>query len=318
MGTVLGVDLGGTAVKWVVRADRPSADELLVEGSFPTGASRPAIVDDLIDLVRRVDVEHGAVSAVGVGVPGSVDRSSGVVRFLPNVAGEWAGYPLGATLTQAIGRPTGILNDARAFCLAELTLGAARGHADAMFLTLGTGVGGGVVTGGRLLVGPDDRLGELGHLTYDRTGPRCGCGNRGCLEMYASGPALVNGVHERIGPRYGTAAAVLAAAEAGDGAALEVAARAGRAIGETLASLCAVLPASVVVIGGGVSGGLPVLRPYIEEALAERESFIGSVAVAAAELGPIAGAVGAALAAASTSAAGLDADSHDRSERRSA
>ncbi|MBE1489681.1 ROK family protein [Plantactinospora soyae] len=299
MSVVLGIDLGGTALKWAVRPPDATARDLIAHGSMPTGADRTAIVAAMTDLVHRVDVEHGRVHAVGVGVPGHVDRATGVVRFLPNVSGDWGGFPLGAALRRDTGRPITVLNDARAFCLAELTMGAARGRRDALFLTLGTGVGGGVAVGGRLLVGSDDRLGEIGHLTYDRSGPRCGCGNRGCLELYASGPALVRGLRERTGRRPDSPRAVVAAADAGDGPAAEVLARAGRAIGETLASLCAVLPAEVAVIGGGVAAGLPALRPHIERALAERAEFIGPVAVVAAALGPMAGALGAALAASS-------------------
>jgi glucokinase len=291
MDAVLGLDLGGTTLKWAVCADsRP-----LARGSVATGADQDEVVAAMCALAGRVDAEHGPVRAIGVGVPGHVDRATGVVRFVPNVSGRWGGFPLGAALREATGRPVAVLNDARAFCLAELALGAAQGRRDALFLTLGTGVGGGVAVGGRLLVGPDDRLGEIGHLTYDRAGPRCGCGGAGCLEVYASGPALVRAA-ARSGAHLGSAEAVVAAALAGDAVARRVVADAGTAIGRTLASLCAVLPAEAVVIGGGVAAGLPALRPHIEAALAERAGFIGQVAVLAAALGPFAGAVGAAFA----------------------
>jgi glucokinase len=290
MDAVLGLDLGGSSLKWAVCHDgRPAA-----QGGVATGTDQHAIVAAMCELVDRVDAAHGRMRAIGVGVPGHVDRATGVVRFVPNVSGRWGGFPLGATLHEATGRPVTVLNDARAFCLAELAFGAARGRRDALFLTLGTGVGGGVLVGGRLLVGPDDRLGEIGHLTYDRAGPRCGCGNQGCLEAWASAPALVRAAAQ-AGTRLDSAEAVVAAAQAGDAVARRAVAEAGTAIGRTLASLCAVLPAEAVVVGGGVAAGLPALRPHIESALAERADFIGTVEVLAAELGPIAGAVGAAL-----------------------
>ncbi|MEJ3747550.1 ROK family protein [Actinomycetes bacterium KLBMP 9797] len=275
------MDLGGTAIKWVVLAGDAVADR----GAVRTPGDRDAIVAALAGIARA----HGA-GPVGLGVPGHVDRATGVIRFLPNLPGAWSGFPLGAALTARTGRPVRVLNDARAFCLAELRLGAARDETDALFLTLGTGVGGGVVSAGRLLVGPDDRLGEIGHTVYDRSGPRCGCGGRGCLEMYASGPAIVR---QAGGGR--TPDVVAADATAGEPAAVAALALAGRAIGETVASLAALLPCRALIVGGGVAGALPVLRPHIEAALASRAEFIGPVRVRAARLGDEAGAVGAAL-----------------------
>ncbi|SDU77585.1 ROK family protein [Jiangella alkaliphila] len=291
---VLGIDVGGTTVKWVVLDALTTT--VLVRGAVPTAADPHAVAADLAALVVRAeyladDVAGGdaRIGAIGVGVPGHVDRRTGVVRFLPNVPGGWPGFPLAGTLRAATGRPVTVLNDARAFCQAEWRLGAARGHDDVLFLTLGTGVGGGVVSGGRLLTGPDDRLGEIGHLVYDRRGPACGCGHRGCLETFASATAIARAA--------GRATAEDAFLAPGDLDARMAVATAGRAIGETVASLCAVLPAGLLVVGGGVAAGLPRLRPYIEIALAERRDFIGVVDVVAAGLGPDAGAVGAALAA---------------------
>ncbi|WP_116953049.1 ROK family protein [Jiangella endophytica] len=302
---VLGIDVGGTTVKWVVFDVRTG--RVLVRGAIPTAGDPAAVAADLSALAAAADLAalaaadaavgyapgdaaRGArISAIGVGVPGHVDRATGVVRFLPNVPGDWPGFPLAATLRGATGRPVTVVNDARAFCLAEWRLGAARGYDDVLFLTLGTGVGGGVVSGGTLLTGPDDRLGEIGHLVYDRGGPPCGCGHRGCLETYASATAIA-----RAAGRISAADVFLAPA---DPRAQTAVAAAGRAIGETVASLCAVLPADLLVVGGGVAAGLPRLRPSIEAALAERRDFIGVVDVVAAGLGPDAGAVGAALAA---------------------
>ncbi|GAA4454955.1 ROK family protein [Phytohabitans houttuyneae] len=285
MAVTLGIDVGGTAIKWVARDT--ATGEVAGRGGVPTPGDRDTIVEALVALARAADPDR-----VGLAVPGHVDRATGVVRFLPNLPGRWSGFPLGDTVTGATGRPTRLLNDARAFCLAELRLGAARGLTDVLFLTLGTGVGGGVVTGGRLLVGADDRLGEIGHTTYDRAGPACGCGSRGCLEMYASGPAIAAAAG---GGR--TPAEVAGAAAGGEPAAAGAIARAGRAIGESIASVAALLPSTALVVGGGVAGALPALRPHVEAALAAREPFIGPVRVLAAELGDEAGATGAALAA---------------------
>ncbi|MBB5790047.1 ROK family protein [Jiangella mangrovi] len=283
---VLGIDVGGTTVKWAVLDARTAT--VVVRGSIPTADDPHTVAAELAAVAETA--AGGDTAAIGVGVPGHVDRRTGIVRFVPNLRGDWPGFPLAATLRASTGRPVTVLNDARAFCLAEWVLGAARGHDDALFLTLGTGVGGGVVSGGSLLTGPDDRLGEIGHLVHDRTGPRCGCGHRGCLETYASATAIARAAG------LPTAEAAFEAATS-DPAASEAVAAAGRAVGETIASLCAVLPADLLVIGGGVAAGLPQLRPHIEHALAERRDFIGAVDVVAARLGADAGAVGAALAA---------------------
>ncbi|PZF81181.1 ROK family protein [Jiangella anatolica] len=340
---VLGIDVGGTTIKWVVLDAGTSG--VLARGSIPTATDPHTVAADLAALVEHADdvvaglderahahaalgaaaadaegvrslsgpvagpgsgsvlgaaaagagpvhgliAGPGSIAAIGVGVPGHVDRRTGVIRFIPNVPGDWPGFPLAETLRAATGRAVTVLNDARACCLAEWRLGSARGRTDVLFLTLGTGVGGGVVSGGTLLTGPDDRLGEIGHIVYDREGPPCGCGHRGCLETYASAAAIA-----REGGRATAADVFLAPA---DPRAQTAIARAGRAIGETVASLCAVLPADLLVVGGGVAAGLPRLRPYIESALAERRGFIGAVDVVAARFGADAGAVGAALAA---------------------
>jgi predicted NBD/HSP70 family sugar kinase/uncharacterized phosphosugar-binding protein len=284
---VLGIDLGGTTITWAVLAGQ----QVVNGGRCATPGDRDAIIAALTGIAAE-----NPAAAIGLGVPGHVDRATGVARFLPNLPGDWADFPLGETLARAAGVPVQVLNDARAFCLAELTLGAAAGQTDALFLTLGTGVGGGLVSAGRLLVGPDDRLGEIGHLTYRRGGPRCGCGNHGCLEMYASGPAIAAAAGRR------TAAEAATAAAAGDAVAARAIEAAGRAIGETVASLAAVVPARLLVVGGGVAGALPALRPHLEAALAQRAGFIGPIEVRGAALGDDAGAIGAALAAAGAGA----------------
>lgn len=303
MRTALGIDLGGSAVKWVVLdADTTTSaatPAVVSRGRVPTPGTREDVIDALIGIVRDVGERTGGgdLLAAGVGVPGHADRAAGIVRFVPNLPGDWAGLPLGTTLHEVAGVPIRVLNDARAFCLAELMYGAARGLRHALFLTLGTGVGGGVLTNGQLLVGPDDRLGEIGHLTHRPDGPPCGCGNAGCLEAFASGPAITAAYVSAGGRAERTAADVFAAAATGDDIARVVVDRAGQAIGQTIADLCAVLPADALVVGGGIAGSLPQLRPTIEAALARRAGLIGAVEVIAADLGPEAGAIGAAIAA---------------------
>jgi glucokinase len=247
--------------------------------------------------------------AVGVGVPGHVNRRHGVVKLLPNIPGSWAGFPLAAALGDTVGRPVHLLNDARAFGHAELRVGAASDRRDAVFVTIGTGVGGAIAVRGDILVSDDDAVGELGHLLVDPEGTPCGCGGRGCLETVASAPALLaaaaRGVLLGHSPALAaatggsldrlTAAAVTAAAAAGDEFCDRLVARAGRALGLALGNVCALMTVNTVVLGGGADGAIDLLLPHVRRELAARASLVPGIEVRRAALGPAAGAIGAAL-----------------------
>lgn len=304
MGLSLGLDVGGSAVKWVLLGD----DDTMVDwGSSPTPTSgHDAVVDLLAGLVTGRGV--GAES-VGVGVPGHVSRQRGVVLLLPNITGSWAGYPLGAALAKRTSRPVCILNDARAFAQAELRIGAAADRRDAVFVTIGSGVGGAIAIGGEVLSSDRDAVGELGHLMVDPDGLPCGCGGRGCLETVASAPALraaaARGVLLGHSPALAlatggsldrlTSAAVAAAAAAGDDFSCRVMARAGRALGLAIGNVCALMTVDTVVVGGGADGAIDLLLPHVSAELRSRDSLVPGIEVRRAALGSIAGAVGAAL-----------------------
>lgn len=275
----LGVDVGGTAVKWVLL----DGEAVAGSGAVPTPAGPREVVELVAGLVGE------KAEAVGVGLPGHVDRASGTALFVPNALGDWAGFPVGRELESLTGVPVAVVNDAQAFALAELRLGAARGLSDVLFTVLGTGVGGAVALEGKILAGPRDNLGEIGHVTVDPEGPECGCGNRGCAETFAAGPVIA----QRFGA--GTAAAVAEAARAGDGCAVEVMSRAGWALGVAIGDVMAVLGISTVVVGGGVAGAFDLMRPDLEAVLRRRKPLIGEATVLPAVLGPLAGAIGAAL-----------------------
>jgi len=272
----LGVDVGGTATKWVVL---DGTGDVRHEGSVPTPTGGPEAVLELIGALCR---QYEKISGVGVGVPGNVDVETGRLRFVPNVAGDWAGFPLAERVAAATGRPSTVVNDARAFALAELRHGAARGWSSALFVVLGTGVGGAIAIDGRVLRNATDSAGEIGHLTVEPAGRPCGCGHRGCLETLASGPALGGG-------------ATAEAALAGDEHAAHRVRVAGWALGTAIGSALALLGLRTVVIGGGVAAALPLLRPDIEAELAGRTALLGECEVREAALGVRAGAIGAAL-----------------------
>jgi glucokinase len=256
----LGLDLGATYIKWVVLEQ----DELVADGKLETRAANgpAAVVDRLIS----VGDAAGAVDTVGIGVPGLFDAERGVATFLPNLTGDWKKVPLAARVGDALGAPAALINDARAFALAESTLGAARGCDTAVFVAVGTGVGGGITVGGRFHEGRSGRAGEIGHLTIAEKGPQCTCGNRGCLEAF---------VREALGARRLR--------------------RAGQLLGIGVANAIVLLTPERVVIGGGVgSVGEKLLAPVRQE-VARRVFVSVPVEIVQAELGVRGGAIGAAL-----------------------
>src|SRR5215207_9534364 len=183
----LGLDLGGTNTKWAVVEHDGDDWRTLATGQGPTPAAEgpDAVVGSLASMGSEVMDQVPGVESVGIGVPGLYDPATGETRFLVNVPGAWAGKPVGSPVGASLGRPTALINDARAFGLAELRLGAGRGASTMIGLTLGTGVGGVIAINGQIHQGHDGTAGEIGHQTIDPDGPWCGCGNRGCVEAYA-------------------------------------------------------------------------------------------------------------------------------------
>ena len=225
-------------------------------------------------------------------IPGVFDLETGVGRFVTNLGAEsWDGVPVRDPVQAALGVPTSLINDARAFGFAESRLGAARGCDTAAFFTLGTGVGGAVVVGRRLQLGYGS-AGELGHTTVDGSpgAAVCGCGNPGCVEAYVSaGPVARAGGRE-------TAEAVVEAAHAGDATALRALTDAGRWLGVAIANIVLVLNPERVVIGGGLAqAGDLLLAPAREELVRRVRITTVRTEVVTAELGYEAGAIGAAL-----------------------
>ena len=222
------------------------------------------------------------------------------------------------------GKPLWVLNDARAFGYAELHSGAAVGRPDALFITLGTGVGGALARGGHLIVEAHDHTPEMGHVPVAHPGDQCGCGAHGCLETVASAPAIVAAsarsvvarrsalLSEQCGGRVDdlTAAMVSRAADAGDSFARAAFERAGTAIGMAAAGCCLVTGVTTVVLGGGLAGAFHHLAPAVERVLDERSSLTGPVDVVPGRLGASAGSIGAALYAQHRSAA-LDTPADD-------
>jgi len=289
----VGLDLGGTYVKWVVVESAPQGRRTVASGKMVTSTDGgpSGVVDQLAELGRAAASKVGAVASVGVGVPGLHDPATGRTRFLPNIPGDWAGVPVVERIRAAVGVPTVLINDARAFALAELRLGAGRGARSLVGITLGTGVGGGVVIDGQVYFGHDGTAGEIGHQTILPDGPLCGCGNQGCLEALCRASA--------ISAACGCASVEEAVARAreGDERARAGLAQVGRYLGIGVSNAVVLLTPDIVVIGGGTAGAGDLLLDPIRVELRKRihVTNVDQVRVVLTELGPWAGAIGAAI-----------------------
>jgi glucokinase len=308
----IGIDLGGTNLKLALL----DAEQRVVERAIvPTGGAdgHEAVLRRMVSGVEslRAAAPGLEIAGIGVGVPGEVEMATGVTGDLPNLPGRWIDVPVGPVIAEATGLPVGVINDAKAFALAEHRLGGAAGADTALLVTVGTGVGGAVIAHGEGVVGVGGMAGEIGHLVMQPEGPRCTCGNLGCLETLASGPAIVAEAVRRVvqgfttaltelngcNPGLLTAADVARAANEGDGVARDVVDRAGSWLGMALAGAIALLAPEVVVIGGGVA---PAGSRYFRAAEAAARSHTGvididRVAIRSAALGYDAGVIGAAL-----------------------
>jgi glucokinase len=303
----IGVDAGGTKTEGLLvdvglgrildrrRIDTPAEDA-------------DATARGIIAVARELMAGRDNVRALGVGAAGMVDHK-GVLRYAPNVA--WREFPLLARIEEAVGLPTLVENDANVAAWGEFKFGAGRGSTDMLLVTVGTGIGGGIVSGGKLFRGAHGFAAEIGHIIVEPGGPLCGCGNVGCWEQVASGRAigrlgrqaaadhpesvmaqLVDGVADKV-----TGVEVTLAAQRGDRVAARILTEVGRFLGEGIAGLVNVLDPDVVVVGGGaIRAGELLLQPA-------RQAFLNSVEapdhrpevpLVAAALVNDAGAVGAA------------------------
>ena len=250
-GVVIGVDVGGTKIAVGALANET---ELIYEERVPTEAAAGGaqVMQRIGDAVERALQAAPNASAIGVSTGGVVDRQ-GVIRFATASIPDWVGTDVRGTLAARFGLPVAVENDGQAATLAEALIGAGRGYRSVLGVTVGTGIGGGYVVDGQIYHA-DDRSGlELGHIAVERDGRLCPCGRHGCLEAYASGGCLVTEYNERAAAPLSTGEQVVAAAQAGDPAALMAIRVVGAWLGYGVASMVNVLSPSVVVIGGGVA-----------------------------------------------------------------
>lgn len=311
MRWLVGVDVGGTQIKMGVVSARGT---VLAHRVLPTRryATPAALVEGLGGAIEELRELHGLPRAswqgVGVGLPGLVDQSRGVVHQLVNLPGRWRGIPFGGWLARRLRCRCVIDNDANMVAVGEWRAGAGRGTAHGVYLTLGTGVGGGIVSHGRLVRGATGSAGEAGHMVIAPGGPRCACGARGCLEAYVSTAAILR--QARAAMRRGSAilracateaggltpAVVSDAAARGDAAARRIWRDLGERLGVAVANLVNLLNPERVVIGGGVSNAWPWFAPSLR-AEVRRQAFelpARTVRIVKGQLGERAGILGAA------------------------
>ena len=282
---IVGVDLGGTNI--VVGAVSSDGGTQLPVRSEPTHAERGAttvtaqIAAMIKAVIENAHTARGGTATkflgVGVGAPGPLDRARGIVVVAPNL--RWHNYPLRDEIATRVGLPVTIDNDANCATLGEWWLGAGRGTRNMLGLTIGTGIGGGLIIEGELFHGATDVAGEVGHMTIDTQGRRCACGNYGCLEAYASGTAIADRAREALtdhpslllslangDPAQITAQTVFVAATKNDAVALEVVRDTARFLGTGIANLLNIINPEVVVITGGVTqAGDALFEPLLAE-----------------------------------------------------
>ncbi len=306
---VAGVDLGGTKIYTVLASSR---GEVLAEQKIPTEAEKGLqhVIGRILESVEQVKREappSSRLRALALGAPGPLDSSRGIIHFAPNL--NWNNVPIREVLEEKTGVRVLLDNDANLAALGEHLYGAGRGAENMVFITVSTGVGGGLILGGRLYRGAADGAGEIGHMTVLPYGPRCSCGNRGCLEALASGTAIARAAGKLVAGGGGkeilaaaggdpgkiSAAAVAAAAARGDPGAVSIIAGAARYLGIGVANLVNLLNPSLVVLGGGVMAAGELIWEGVRREVQARSLAAArlQLRLAPAELGGRAGALGA-------------------------
>ena len=308
---IIGLDLGGTNI--VCGAMSEDGSREFAMRSEPTRAIQgaEAVVDRMARMIdtaiAETIAETGAKRAdflgIGIGAPGPLDRARGVVLITPNLG--WQNYPLRDEVVNRVGLPASLDNDANCATLGEWWRGAARGASNVIGITIGTGIGGGIILNGQLFHGASDVAGELGHTTIDSTGRRCKCGNYGCLEAYASGPAIAERAREALAGAEAsilvemvdgqldliTAQTVYDAALRDDALAREVVRDTARFLGAGIANMLNMLNPNVVVVMGGVTAaGDALMDPLRAEV--RRRAFRPAVDACEIVLGTLPGTAG--------------------------
>lgn len=290
----IGVDLGGTNLRIAAVDEDAHLLEKVTLGT-KVALGRDHVLNDMCEAIQHLSSKYqgnAKLLGVGIGVPGIIDLHTGMVRESPNLPG-WSDYPVRDEIEKRLQAPVILENDANVAALGEKWLGAGRHVGDMAMLTLGTGVGGGVILNGKIWHGMTGMAGEFGHITVEAEGQQCGCGNRGCVEQYASATAVVRMAREAIAAGASPALAKAAGSDAefnakeiynlaiqGDEGAKKIFRRVGRALGIVLGGLINGLNLEMYVIGGGVSSAWEAFSPSIFKELRGRSMVYAATAPA--------------------------------------
>ena len=275
MTLAIGVDIGGTKIAAGLVSEDGKVVEFVRQDTPEGEADIPPVVAQLVEELR----EDQDIVGVGIGAAGFIDAARANVLFAPNI--DWADEPLAAQVSELVGLPVVVENDANAAAWGEFRFGAGEDTTDLLLVTVGTGIGGGIVHNGQLFRGGFGAAAEIGHLRVVREGILCGCDQRGCWEQYGSGRALVREARESVtsgdpraaalielvsgDPELITGEMVTALAHKEDALAVELLNEVGHWLGEGIATLCSILDPKVVAIGGGVSAAGDLLLKPIQE-----------------------------------------------------
>ena len=301
MSHTIAVDIGGTQIR--VAVYEPDSTKPIAHQRTRSLAKEPGVYNRLAQAIESV-WPKGTVSAIGIASPGPLDPHTGTILATPNIP-EWQNFPLTSKLSEHFSVPAFLDNDANMAGLAEWQFGAGRGHQDVVYLTISTGIGGGVITNGCLLQGFRGMGAELGHMMIDPNGPICGCGQRGHIESFSSGPSIARYVMEQIKAGQTTslhaqphlsAAHIADAARAGDSLAISAFERAGYYLGIAVSNYLAVFDPSILIFGGGVSQVGDLLFKPFEASLREHTfhpHYLDGLVITKAALGDDAGLLGA-------------------------
>jgi glucokinase len=301
MSVIITIDIGGTQLRVATFSGGSTTPLKVIRTS--TRKKNEKVIDRLLAAIDSVWPEE-PVSAISAACPGPVDPTQGVIISTPNIPG-WINFPFVDLFRKKYHVPVFLENDANLAAVGEWRYGAGQGHNDILYLTISTGIGGGVICGGHLLTGCRGLAAELGHLTVLPRGPRCSCGQRGHLEAVASGPAIAGYVMKHIaGGRLSilsrnsriTATDVAVAARQGDALSLEAFAYAGNHLGRAVADYLHIFNPSILIFGGGVSQSGPLLFDPMKKALAGHvmdAAYLDNLQITNAMLGDNAGLLGA-------------------------
>lgn len=295
MAFLFGVDIGGTKIAVAaISLEGGILARTEMETRAAEGASR--VIARLVQALHSIE-QNDQLRGIGIGCTGPVDPLTGHVRN-PYTLPTWEDVDIVSPLAAEFQTPVVLENDCDAAALGEFWRGAAQAANNAVYVTVGTGIGAGLILNGKLYRGVGLVAGELGHTTIDHDGLACYCGSRGCLEMYAAGPALARAYDSRTGAQDSSARDVIQAARRGDADALAVIEQTAYYLGVGLSNLITLLAPDVIALGGGVMEGFDLFQPTLCDTIAKRVVFVPwrQVNIARAALGANAGVLGAAKA----------------------